>query len=93
METATERKHLVKELRSSARQTGVTQLRDDSSRAKVDAMFQRVVAKASAVTKSAVTNDSSYNFFSAMYFTGSSHVRDEPKSSFRCSESFDTLYK
>ena len=93
MENATECKHLVKELRAFARQAGVTQVRDDSSRADVEAMFQRIVAKAPAVTKSKVTNDSLYKLLSAMNIVGSSHVRAEPKSSLRCSKSFDTLYK
>ena len=55
MEKAVERKNLVKELRAFARQTGVTQVRDDSSRARVEAMFQNIVAKAKAETKSEVT--------------------------------------
>ena len=63
MEKATERKHFVKELRPFARQAGVTQVRDDSSRAKVEAMFQSIVAKAPAVTKSEVTHESLYNYF------------------------------
>ena len=55
MKKATERKNFVKELRAFARQTGVAQVRDDSSRAKVEAMFQSIVAKADADTKSQVT--------------------------------------
>ena len=55
MEKATERKNLVKELRAFARQAGVTQVRDDSSRARVEAMFQSIVASAAADTKSQAT--------------------------------------
>lgn len=55
MEKATERKNLVKELRAFARQTGATQVRDDSSRTRVEAMFQSIVAKAAGDTKSKVT--------------------------------------
>ena len=49
------RKNLVKELRAFARQAGVTQVRDDSSRARVEAMFQSIVASAAADTKSQAT--------------------------------------
>ena len=55
MEKATERKNLVKELRAFARQAGVQQVRDDSSRATVEAMFQSLVASVAADTKSQAT--------------------------------------
>ena len=55
MEKATERKSLVKELRVLARQTGVVQVRDDSSRPRVEAMFNSIVAKAETDAKSQVT--------------------------------------
>ena len=55
MEKATERKNLVKELRAFARQTGATQVRDDSSRTRVEAMFQSIVTKTAADTKSNAT--------------------------------------
>ena len=48
MEQAVERKNLVQELRAFARQTGVAQVRDDRSRARAEAMFQGIVAKAKA---------------------------------------------
>ena len=55
MEKASARKGLVKELRAFARQTGVAQVRDDSSRAKVEAMFQSIIASAAADVKTKAT--------------------------------------
>ena len=51
MEKASARNGLVEELRAFARQTGVAQVRDDSSRAKVEAMFQSIIASAAADVK------------------------------------------
>ena len=55
MEKASARKGLVKELRAFARQTGVAQVRDDSSRTKVEAMFQSIIASAAADVKTEAT--------------------------------------
>ena len=51
MEKASARKALVKELRTYARQVKVTQARDDSGRAKVEAMYRKIIAKASVEVK------------------------------------------
>ena len=51
MEKASARKALVKELRTYARQVRVTQARDDSGRAKVEAMYRKIIAKASVEVK------------------------------------------
>ena len=51
MEKASARKALVKELRTYARQVKVTQARDDSGRAKVEAKYRKIIAKASVEVK------------------------------------------
>ena len=106
MEKATERKNLVKELRAFVRQIGATQVRDDSSRTRIEAMFQSIVAKAAANTKSKATELlKSTSRVSRLSQSGARELkfspvppptptpRDEPKSSLRCSESFDSFYK
>ena len=55
MEKASACKGLVKELRAFARQTGVAQVRDGSSRAKVEAMIQSIIASSAADVKTEAT--------------------------------------